>query len=60
MATQRVRFGLQHLFAAMTLAAGIAWLCAYVVTNYRDTELKVFWEAYLEGRVTRATAREPS
>ena len=58
MAAKSARFGLQHLFAAMTIAAGIAWLCAYVARSYRDTELKVFWEAYLEGRVSRATARE--
>lgn len=53
-----VRFGLRHLFAAITLTAILLGVCVYVAKSYRETQISVFKSAYLEGRITESTARE--
>ena len=58
MSAKPLRFGLMHLFAAMTVVAIILGLCVYVAKRYREEQIRVFQKAYLEGRVTESTARE--
>ncbi len=53
-----MRFGLRHLFAAITLTAVILGVCVYVAKSYRAEQISVFKSAYLEGRITESTARE--
>ena len=58
MSAKPVRFGLRHLFAAITLTAVFLGMCVYVAKSYRETQISVFKSAYLEGRITESTARE--
>jgi len=58
MIAKPVRFGLRRLFAAFTVATAIMGLCIYVAISYREEQIRVFRQAYLEGRVSKATARE--
>jgi hypothetical protein len=58
MSAKSLRFGLRQLFAAITLTAIILGVCIYVVKRYREEQIRIFQEAYLEGRVSESTARE--
>jgi hypothetical protein len=58
MSAKPLRFGLMHIFAAMTVVAIILGLCVYVARSYREEQIRVFRDAYLESRVSEATARE--
>lgn len=58
MSAKPVRFGLRHLFAAITLTAVILGVCIYVAKRFRAEQIKAIQNAYLDGRVTESTARE--
>ena len=53
-----MRFGLRHCLWGFTLATILFGATAYIVDEGRKEQVRVFRKAYLEGRVSRATARE--
>jgi hypothetical protein len=59
MPAKRIRFGLGSFFGVFTIAAIVLGFGAYFVKSYREEQVRTFQRAYLEGRVSRATAREP-
>jgi hypothetical protein len=46
------------LFGAFTGAAIFLGVCVYIARSLREEKIRTFERAYLEGRVSRATARE--
>ena len=47
-----------HLLAALTAVAVMLGSFVDVARSYREEQIRVFREAYIEGRVSEATARE--
>jgi hypothetical protein len=58
MSPKRFKFGLGAMLGAFTVAAMLLGFGAYIVDRYHEEQISTFRRAYLEGRVTKVTARQ--